>query len=197
MSAVLPAARVSISFQVRTRSLSPGPASQYELWSVGRAATGQWSSMWWEGQGRDPVVVGLQTCGPPGATWQLRIPEPPGLQLPPEGRGSTLLSFPNNPFVCAGVWDQKERAEDSKGLRVPVWASVAPERDRTSCRGPCPWLQLIWCQEPPGPEAQLQPVCPLWACSGPKVQREVWGTPTWVPGCALGPLRSTNAAPWP
>lgn len=117
---------------------------------------------------------------------------------PPEGRGSTLLSFPNNPFVCAGVWDQKEWAEDSKGLGVPIWASVAPKLDRTSMQGTLP---LAPTDLVPGTsraiEAQLQPVCPLWVCSWPKVQREVWGTPTWVPGCALGPLRSTNAAPWP
>lgn len=171
------------------------------LWDRQLPAMGQWSSMWREGQGWDPVVVGLQTCGPPGATWQLRIPEPPGLQLPPpptEGRGSTLLSFPNNPFVCAGVWDQKEWAEDSKGLGVPIWASVATKLDRTSMQGTLP---LAPTDLVPGTsraiEAQLQPVCPLWVCSWPKVQREVWGTPTWVPGCALGPLRSTNAAPWP
>lgn len=144
---------------------------------------GQWSSMWWEGKGWDPVVVGLQTCGPPGATWQLQIPERPGLQLPPppEGRGSTLLPFPNNPFVCAGVWDQKEWAEDSKGLGVPVWASVVPELDRTSKQGTLPLapIDLV-----PGTsraiEAQLQPVCPLWVFSWPKVQRED-GAP--LPGC--------------
>lgn len=109
-----------------------------------------------------------------------------------------LLSFPNNPFLCAGVWDQKEWAEDSEGLGVPVWASVAPEHDRTSGQG---ILSLAPTGLVPGTsrarEAQLQPACPLWVCSWPKVWREVWGTPAWVPGCALGPLRSTNAAPWP
>lgn len=83
--------------------------------------------MWWEGQGWDPVVVGLQTCGPPGATWQLRIPEPPGLQLPQ--RGEAPHCFPSPKPLCAGVWDQKEWAEDSEGLGVPVGASLAPKHD--------------------------------------------------------------------
>lgn len=74
-----------------------------------------------------------------------------------------MLSFPNNPFVCAGVWDQKEWAEDSKGLGVPIWASVAPKLDRTSMQGTLP---LAPTDLVPGTsraiEAQLQPVCPLW-----------------------------------
>lgn len=47
-------------------------------------------------------------------TWQLQIPEP-RFWLSPERRA--LHSLPsNNPIHCAGVWDQKESAEDSLGL---------------------------------------------------------------------------------
>lgn len=144
-------------------------------------------ALWWEVVYR-PVALLEQ----PGSYRS----QNPRLRLSPEGRGSTFPSFSTNPSLCAGVWDQKESAEDSLGLGVQVWASVAPGHDRTSVEGalPLPPTGLA-----PGTyravEAQPQPPCPLWVCSWPRVQREAWGTPAWVPGCALGPLRSTNAAP--
>lgn len=145
-----------------------------------------------------PVAVGLQTCGPPGAAWQLWIPEPRASALP-RGERLHVAFFLKQPFLCAGVWDQKEWAEDSQGFRVPVWASVAPERDRTSAEG-TPSLAPTGL----GPgiyramEAQLSQsaVCTLLAL-GPEGGM---GHPVWAV-CALGPLRSTNAVPlatsWP
>lgn len=89
-------------------------------------------------------------------TWQLQIPEPQVSALP--RRESS--AFPsNNPFHCAGVWDQKESAEDSLGLGSK---SVAPENDKTSVEGTLP---LAPTGLAPGiyraMEAQLWPVCPL------------------------------------
>lgn len=71
-----------------------------------------------------------------------------------------IAFFLKQPFLCAGVWDQKQWAEDSQGFGAPVWASVAPEHDRTSVEGTPP---LAPTGLAPGTyratEAQLQPVC--------------------------------------
>lgn len=113
----------------------------------------------------------------------------------PRGKRLHIAFLPKNPFLCAGVWDQKEWAEDSEGLGVPVGASLAPKHDISAGNPACPWLQLARCQEPPGPE---QPSCSQPARYGyvPGLRSGGrFGVPP--PGCALGPLRSTNAAPWP
>lgn len=100
---------------------------------------GQWDSMQGEGQGWDPVVVGLQACGPPGATWQLRIPESSGASAPPKGERLHIASLPKQPLSLCWYLGPNGWAEDSEGLGVPVRAPVAPERDRTSVQGTLPW----------------------------------------------------------
>lgn len=128
------------------------------------------SSDLWDGQLPDR---GLGACAgaKAGALWQLVyrpvvLLEQPGscgsqnprLQLFPEGEAPHC--FLSQPFLCAGVWDQKQWAEDSQGFGAPVWASVAPEHDRTSVEGTPP---LAPTGLAPGTyratEAQLQPVC--------------------------------------
>lgn len=82
-------------------------------------------------------------------TWQLQIPEPQALALP-EGESSAFPSS-NNPFHCAGVWDQKESAEDSLGLGSKSGHLELLSMEKPQWRGPCLWLQLGWCQESTGP----------------------------------------------
>lgn len=85
--------------------------------------------MWWEGQGWDPVVYRpvalLEQPGSYGSQNPLGFSSPRGERL-------HVAFLPQNPFLCAGVWDQKEWAEDSEGLGVPVGASVAPKHDNIS-----------------------------------------------------------------
>lgn len=202
--AVLPAVRAFSPNQLPDQHLEALPCESSGLWdrTVGYRP-GPWSMC--RGPRRGPWGSWLTNLWSSWSNLAATDPRTRGFGFSQRGEPLHCFLSQKNPSFVSGVWDQKEWAEDSLDLGVPVWASGAPEHDGTSVEGPMPLAPTgLVLGNYRAIEAQLQPVCPLWVCSWPQVQREAWGTPCPEPqppsGCLCVPWDLSEAqmlAPWP